>query len=248
MTVACVIPARYNSSRFPGKLLVRAAGKTILQRTFERASDCPDIDELYVATDDERIANHVQSLGGQVIWTSPECKNGTERIIEALRSHSRLQQASIIVNLQGDHPCTEPGTIGAIIQKLKSDKEAVMSTAVTAIKNIEDFQSPHIVKAVFDREGNALYFSRSPIPYSRDPSSLGYAHIGIYCFRRTFLLSDLGAELTPLQKSEDLEQLKILELGHRIKIAIVDEIPMGVDTPQDLVKLEKYLCLLSTSS
>lgn len=234
MTIACVIPARYNSIRFLGKLLAKAGGKTVLQRTFEQAALCPDLDAIYIATDDERIAGHVKEFGGEVIWTSPECKNGTERICEAVGKHPKLKKASLIVNLQGDHPCTEPSTISAIVKQLRFDKKAVMSTAVTEFKNRSDLFLPQMVKCVFDQNGNALYFSRAPIP--------GYAHIGIYCYRRAFLLEMLGAGMTPLQKMEDLEQLKVLELGYRIKVAIVDEVPLGVDTPEDLVKLEQILC------
>ena len=180
MAIACVIPARFESSRFPGKLLYKAQGKTVLQRTFEQAVQCPELSALFVATDDERIAHHVSELGGEVIWTSRSCPNGTERIIEALQKEPRLQASSCIVNLQGDHPCTQPETIGAIIQALRSDPLAAMSTAATPILNREEYLSPHVVKCVFDSRGNALYFSRSPIPHVAPGSPLvAYAHIGI---------------------------------------------------------------------
>ena len=247
MTIACVIPARFHSSRFPGKLLKMAAGKTVLQHTFEKASQCKDIDALFVATDHEQIADHIQGLGGEIIWTSPECQNGTERICEAMQKDARLQKASYIVNLQGDHPCTKPETISAIVQALKSDKTARMSTAVTKIQDPQDFFSPHIVKCVFDLSLNALYFSRAPIPFNGLANA--YAHIGIYCYQPKFLKEIFAKESTPHQKCEDLEQLKVLENGHRVKIAVVEETILGIDTPKDLETLKEFfLCQSNISS
>lgn len=236
MSVVCVIPARFNSSRFPGKLLALAGGKTVLQRTFESALRCSAIEAVFVATDDERIGSHIKSLGGDVIWTSPACKNGTERLGEALKKDKRLQKASYLINLQGDHPCTQPATLTAVVQALSSDPAAAMSTAAAPLRDSADFLSPHVVKCVFDSSGNALYFSRSPIPYRGN----AYVHIGLYCYRPLFLLQLLQEPSTPLQEGEDLEQLKVLEKGHRIKIAVVEEQALGVDTPQDLEKLKRY--------
>ncbi len=239
MSVICVIPARYNSTRFPGKLLAKAQGKTVLQRTYECALRCPDVDRLYVATDDERIGEHVGQFGGEVLWTSSKPRDGTERIIEALSRHEKLQQAGAILNLQGDHPCTSPNTMSAIVQALLSDPHAAMSTAAAPIRDPRDFLAPQVVKCVFDKSGSALYFSRSPIPYK---SPAGFLHIGIYCYRRS-LLEQLGSlPPTPLQECEDLEQLKILEWGYRIKVALVEEKTPSVDIPEDLDKLEEYLC------
>ncbi len=243
MTVFCVIPARFNSSRFPGKLLAKASGKSVLQHTFEQASKSSTIDAIFVATDDEKIAKHVEELGGVVIWTSPECQNGTERIGEALQKEPRLQKAEYIINLQGDHPCTKPETITAIVQALKSDKAASMSTAITKIDTFEDLVSPHIVKCVFDTSLSALYFSRSPIPYHFQNQPINaYAHIGIYCYKPQFLKEMFALNSTWTQKSEDLEQLKVLENGHKIKLAIVDEMILGIDTPKDLEKFKEILC------
>lgn len=244
MTVTCVIPARINSSRFPRKLLVKVQGKTVLQRTFESAAACTLLDALYVATDSEEIAEHITDLGGDVIWTSSDPRDGTERIYEALARHSELKKASYIVNVQGDHPCTSPATIEAIVKALQSDEQAALSTAVTPIKSEGEFISPHVVKCVFDQQNRALYFSRAPIPYGNQ--HLAYAHIGIYCYRTFFLKEFLPQRITPLQHAENLEQLKVLELGHQIKIAIVNEQILSIDTPQDLVKLEEYLCQQNT--
>ncbi|MBI5273314.1 MAG: 3-deoxy-manno-octulosonate cytidylyltransferase [Chlamydiia bacterium] len=249
MSVICIIPARYNSSRFPGKLLATAQGKTVLQRTFESASRCTSLQQLHVATDDERIAEHIRTIGGSVLWTSNAPRDGTERILEALRNYKEIASASYILILQGDQPCTSPATINAIVHAIQSDPEAVLSTAVCPITDREEYLSPHVVKCVFDINYNALYFSRAPIPHIHTKApSLAYAHIGIYCFRRPFLTQWETLARTPLQNSEDLEQLKILELGHRIKIAVVGERGPSVDTPQDLIKLEQYLCQQNTFS
>ncbi len=249
MSLACVIPARYNSSRFPGKLLAKAQGKTVLQRTFECACRCPSLSSLHVATDDERIAEHVRQIGGEVLWTSTAPRDGTARVIEALSRHAALQKASYLMVLQGDHPCTKPETIGKIAEDLRSSEEASVATAAAPIRNMEDFLSPDVVKCVFDVNGYALYFSRAPIPchFSNRPLS-AFAHIGIYCYRRAFLERLASLQTTVLQENEDLEQLKVLELGYRIKISLVPEKTPSVDTPSDLVKLEEYLCRQNTFS
>ncbi|MEN9654389.1 MAG: hypothetical protein RL235_501 [Chlamydiota bacterium] len=238
--ISCVIPARFNSSRFPGKLLAKTIkNKTVLRHTFEAAQACSSIGALFVATDDERIAEHVEQMGGEVIWTSPECVNGTERIKEAVAKDARLRDAQYIVNLQGDHPMVLPATIDAIVAALRRDDTAVLSTAATPIRHMADYLSPHVVKCVFDHSFNALYFSRSPIPYNGMETRLAHAHIGVYCYRTSYLLRTFAA--TPLQKTEDLEQLRVLENGDRIKIAIVQEPLIGVDTVDDLVKLNGLL-------
>jgi 3-deoxy-manno-octulosonate cytidylyltransferase (CMP-KDO synthetase) len=188
-------------------------------------------------------------MRGDVIWTSPSCRNGTERIGEAVANDARLQNTRFIVNLQGDHPCTEPKTISAIVEALKNDSDASMSTAAALLRDRNDYLSQHMVKCVFDRNHNALYFSRAPIPYTAtDRPFRAFGHIGIYCYRTPFLKKLLQFSPSPLQESEDLEQLKVLENGFRIKIAVVEETPLGVDTPQDLAKLEKILCPRNTSS
>lgn len=249
MRIACVIPARFGSTRFPGKLLAKAHGKTVLQRTFESASEHFAPEQLFVATDDARIAEHIEGLGGQVVWTSESCPNGTERIAEALRSTQSLADADIVVNLQGDHPCIRAASLKAAVDALRADPVAVMSTIATSIRHLADFLSPHVVKVVVDRAGNALYFSRAPIPYTREGLPAGALHhIGLYAFRTEFLARYAAMASTPLQLLEDLEQLKVLEMGLRIKVAVVEETPIAVDTPQDLQHLENYLCQLSTSS
>lgn len=241
----CIIPARLNSSRFPKKLLAMAHGKTVLQRTYECAARCGKLDELFVATENDEIADHVQSFHGKVIWTSSQCQNGTERIAEALQKEPHLQKASVIINLQGDHPLTSPTTLERIVDELLNDPSADVSTAVRALQSLDDYRSPHVVKCVFDHQHRALYFSRSPIPHSKNESKAvcGFQHIGLYGYRPSFLLKIKEMQDTGLQRSEDLEQLRFLELGYKIKVAVVEDEALGIDTPQDLEKLEKRLLL-----
>jgi 3-deoxy-manno-octulosonate cytidylyltransferase (CMP-KDO synthetase) len=242
MTIACLIPARYNSTRFPGKLLALALGKTVLQRTIESALQYFEPSQVFVATDDERIAKHVEELGVEAIWTLPSHINGSERIAEAIQKTPKLANVDIIVNLQGDHPCMSAASLQAAIDVLAKDPQAMMSTIATPIHFLEDFLAPQIVKVVVGKDNNALYFSRSPIPYSKNgmPNN-ALQHIGLYCFRRDFLLKYPQMISTPLQIQEDLEQLKVLEEGFRIKVAIVNETCIGVDIPSDLSKLEELL-------
>ena len=245
--IICVIPARYDSTRFPGKLLAKAGGKTVLERTYNSALGSKRIDKLFIATDNEQIAVHAASFGAEVLWTSRQCKNGTERIAEALHNNPSLQEASIVLNLQGDHPCTSPTTLDAIAEMLLEDPSAEIATAVRPIQSREDFLSPHIVKCVMGQAGQALYFSRAPIPYAKSGWA-GYQHIGLYGYRTSFLLKIASLKDTDLQQSEDLEQLKFLELGYRIKVALVEDDALGVDTPEDLAKLEKWLLCQSNIS
>lgn len=242
MTAICIIPARFNSSRFPGKLLAQVLGKTVLQRTLENALRCKALSQVYVATDHELIAKHIETLGVPVLWTSPSCQNGTLRIIQALKENPHLQQANIILNVQGDHPCTSPESMEAVVQILKKTPKAVMATSAIPLKDPVAFRSPHVVKCVFDLEQNALYFSRSPIPYStQEVPKNAYHHIGLYAYRTDFLLSSLSSALTPLQQEEDLEQLHVLEKGFNIKVALTNDPPLAVDTPDDLKAFIAYL-------
>lgn len=242
MSVICVIPARYNSSRFPGKLLANALGKTVLQRTWESASLCSKFDGLYIATDSEEIAEHAKKIGAEILWTSSTPRDGTERITEALEKYPCLQAAELILNLQGDAPGTPPQTLQAIINMLEQDPSAVMATAASPLTDPEDRYVPQTVKCVCDRQGNALYFSRAPIPYCQAGMSQALVHIGIYCYRSAFLKTLASLPPTPLQMQENLEQLRILEWGYRIKVALVDPNPPSVDTPEDLLELEEFLC------
>lgn len=246
-----IIPARYASQRFPGKPLASLAGKTLLQITYENALRAGCFDALLIATDDARIYNHILSFGGKTVMTPPSCNSGTERIVHVLKNDRQWDEYSLIVNIQGDEPCVSPESFHTVIHTLGIAQEAVISTLITPIKDLEQLKNPSIVKCVRDRQGYALYFSRSPIPGAKTPAtglhSPHYRHIGIYAYRRDFLLLYPQLENTPLQLAEDLEQLKVLEHGYRIATACVDEQAIGVDTPEDLVLMEQFICTVNTS-
>ena len=235
-----IIPARYESSRFPGKPLIDIYGKSLIQRTYENARQCADFSQVIVATDDQRIFDHVKRFGGHVVMTSANCATGTDRLIEVIQKN--FIDADIIINVQGDEPLLEEKVIHEVIEVLRKDTQASMSTAIMKMEDPEEILNPSVVKCVTDIQGNALYFSRSPIPGNKHnkvlPTSTYYKHLGIYGYRKEFLLHYGDIPQTPLQLSEDLEQLKVLENGYRIKTVIVNSQSIGVDTPEDLKKIE----------
>ncbi len=246
-----IIPARYGSSRFPGKILAPIAGKSLIQRTYENAFRCTSLDRLIIATDDMQIFNHAKEFCANVVMTSPSCATGTDRLAEALRLDKRLDDADIIINIQGDEPCIDPEVINQVAIALANDPEAVMSTAVVKLTSAEEAQNPSVVKCVIDNNYNAIYFSRALIPAGHKGQMLPhipyYRHMGIYGFRRQFLLEYANLPQTPLQMAEELEQLKVLEHGFKIKVAVVDHFSIGVDTPDDVQKVEQWLCAQNTS-
>ncbi len=240
--VIAVIPARYASSRFPGKLLAKLAGRPVIEHVVKRTSRAASIDRVLVATDDERIFACVKEFGGQPIMTSADHPTGTDRIGEVVRDIP----CDIVVNVQGDEPAIDPAAIDAAVAPLLFDGTLMMSTLATPIADIDDLLSPHVVKVVTDINDNALYFSRSVLPGSRegvyDVSSGRYMwHIGLYVFRRDFLLSFIGLGQTPLEKAENLEQLRALEHGYPIRVITTPYAGMDVNTPQDLVRLERLI-------
>ena len=238
-----VIPARYNSSRFLGKLLEEIFEKSVLQRTFEMAKRSKYLSKLFIATDHEKIANHASKFCENIILTCPSCINGTFRIIEAMDKENEIFSSDIIVNIQGDHPCISPSSLDKVIIQLLNDENAEIATACSRITEKQDFLSPNVVKCVFDNNYNALYFSRSPIPYCKDFLKINaFHHYGIYAYKTSFLKILKNLKTSPLQEIEDLEQLNFLEHGYKIKIALVDEIIPSVDVPEDIKKVEKYLC------
>jgi 3-deoxy-manno-octulosonate cytidylyltransferase (CMP-KDO synthetase) len=246
MKVIGIIPSRYGSSRFPGKSLALIGGRSLIQRTFESASRCTALDRLVVATDDQRIFDHAKQFGAEVVMTSTDCPTGTDRLVEVIEKERCFDDTSLIVNIQGDEPLIEEGTIRAVIEALKKDPTAVMSTAVFKAESEEDLKS-HSVRCVMDCRGYALYFSRALIPSNKlgcyQKAISYYNHLGIYAYRRDFLLKYAKLPATPLQIAEDLEQLKVLEHGYPLKVAIVEKShSIGVDTPEDIIKVENYLC------
>lgn len=250
--VVGIIPARLQSQRLPGKPLISIAGKTLIQRTYENALRCKMLDQLIVATDSQKIMDHVLDFGGKAVLTSEECRTGSDRLAEVVRNDPSLQQVPYIINIQGDEPFLEPAVIEQIIEALKSDEGVVVSTPIIRITSEEEALDPSVVKCVRRINGDALYFSRALIPSSKKPgyhpTTTYYQHVGLYGYRTDFLLLYTTLLPTSLQISEDLEQLKILENGYRIKTVIVDSVSIGVDEPADIKKVEYLLCKQNTSS
>lgn len=239
-----LIPARYASTRFPGKALATLLGKPMIQHTFERASRARRLTDLYVVTDDERIADAVRRFGGEPIMTSRDHPSGTDRLAEAVRD----LDSDVVVNIQGDEPLITPRAIDTVAQALLDDPDVPMSTLAHRITRPEDLLNPHMGKVVFDRQGRALYFSRSPLPWPGeeiDGNCLRrvpyYNTVGLYGYRRGFLLAFAALEPTPLERAERLEQLRALEHGYRIMVKETDYAPLGVDVPEDLEKAERRL-------
>ncbi len=240
MKVLGVIPARYGSTRFEGKALADILGKPMIQRVYERAIKASNINELTVATDDQRIFDAVLGFGGKVVMTAQH-PTGTDRIAEV----AQKTDADIIVNIQGDEPLIEPAMIDEAIQPLLDDEKVDLSTLVHKMNSEDDYNNPNVVKVVVDRSGFAMYFSRSPIPYIKSGfSNRGtpiYRHVGLYVYRRYALLDFARTPPMPLETSEGLEQLRFLESGYRMKVVETQYRSIGVDTPSDLEKVKKII-------
>jgi 3-deoxy-manno-octulosonate cytidylyltransferase (CMP-KDO synthetase) len=228
-----VIPARYSSSRFPGKALISIAGKTMLQHVWERTCQARYLTDVVIATDDQRIQAAAQEFRARVIMTRADHVSGTDRVAEA----ASASQAQIVVNVQGDEPMIDPAAIDAAILGLLDDDmgPVPMGTIKKRIERPSDIQDPNVVKVVTDAQGNALYFSRSPIPYPREAAEQAtyFKHIGLYVYRRDFLLSYPDLPVGPLERAERLEQLRALENGFRIRVVETEYESLGVDTPED---------------
>ncbi len=248
MKITAVIPARYASTRFPAKALADIMGKPMIQHVYERTARAQLVSEVLVATDDERIAAVVRGFGGRVEMTLASHETGTDRLAEVA---ARID-ADLIVNVQGDEPLIDPTTIDMAIAPLLADGSIDMSTLKVRIRALHDFLSPNVVKVVTDQAGNALYFSRSPLPNFRDKWNdlkdesfacgklTCFKHVGLYVYRRQFLLAFAGLAPTPLEQYEKLEQLRALENGYRIRVIETAHDSIGVDVPSDLDKvLEK---------
>lgn len=236
-----VIPARYESVRFSGKMLAEILGKTLIEHTYTNAKRSKKIKDVWITSDDKRILDHAQDFGAQAIKTRKSCPNGTTRVYEALKKSKNISKNAIIINLQGDEPLVDPKSIDKLYNLLESDPKIKMATLACPIRDKKDFEDPSIVKCVLNQHQEALYFSRSPIPYMKNEIT-AYQHIGIYAFRYSFLETYCKLKPSKLQKAEDLEQLKVLEAGYKIKVLIDSNPSIGVDEPQDLKRVEKHLC------
>jgi len=235
-----IIPARWSSSRFPGKPLHLIAGKPLLRHVWERCRRARKLDSVIIATDDMRIANAAFEWGAEVALTSRRHQSGTDRIAEVAK---KAKQFAFVINIQGDEPLVDPALIDSLVETLRSDRKIDIVTAAHPFENAAEASSPHQVKVIVDLRGNALYFSRFAIPFPRDRSApVRYLrHQGIYGFRRQTLLQFVKWKPTPLERAESLEQLRALENGVKVHVLVTKHGSPGVDTPQDAIVVERIL-------
>lgn len=233
-----VIPARYGSSRFEGKPLEIILGKPMIEWVYKRAVKSK-LDKVVVATDDKRIEKAVKRFGGEVIMTSKKHETGTDRIAEVAEKYSNYD---VIINIQGDEPLIKGDLINSLIEPFVTEKELKMATLKYKLDSMVEVDNVNNVKVVTDRNDYAIYFSRSPIPFPRNyTKNVYYKHIGIYGYKRDFVIEFASMKQTPLELSESLEQLRVIENGHKIKVLETKEKILGVDTPEDLIKVINYI-------
>ena len=243
MRTMIVIPARYGSTRFPGKPLVRIAGRTLIEWVYRQCNRVRGVDSIVVATDDERILEEVVAFGGEAMMTRRSHGSGSERAAEV----ARRKKAGLIINVQGDEPLLEPKAIEQLIQGMRKDKRIGIGTLANPIRNKDDFFDPNVVKVTLDHRGCALYFSRAAIPFLRDRRSKNsfpapaFRHVGIYGYRNAVLQKWVRMKPTRLERMEKLEQLRALENGLEIKVFLTDYEAIGVDVPSDMKKVERIL-------
>jgi len=241
MDVIGVIPARYSSVRFEGKVLVDILGKPMIQHVWERAKQALVLDDLIIACDDERVANVAGEFGAKVVLTAKGHASGTDRISEVVNP----LDVRIVINIQGDEPLVHPIMIDTLAQALLDDETVCMATMMKKIDNPEELNDPHVVKVVLDKNNFALYFSRATIPFharnSEVKSPVYYKHIGLYGYTKDFLFTYRNLPASHLEKIEALEQLRVLEEGFRIKVIETKYDTIGVDTPEDLERVKEYL-------
>ena len=237
MRFVAIIPARYHSSRLPAKALIRIAGRSLIEWVYRRVCQAPQLDGVWVATDDARIYDEVQRFGGEAILTRSDHLSGTDRVAEA----AVQVEADVYVNVQGDEPLISLAAIEGVCAPFRIDPQAQVATAKVRIEDPEEIQSPDAVKVVTDLQGRALYFSRCSLPYRRGPSAPVYKHLGIYAYRRSFLKGLHLLKPSPLERSECLEQLRFLENGIPVQVAEVAEDSPGIDTLDDLERVRPVL-------
>ncbi len=241
--VLAVIPARYESSRFPGKVIVPLHGKPLVYHAYARACEASLVDEVVIAADDQRILDALAPFGARVVMTRNDHNTGTDRVAEV----AAQSDADVIVNVQGDEPLIDPRVIDDAVRPLLEDPSLPMSTARRRLTDLAEMADPNVVKVITGVNGRALYFSRLPIPYVRDtaahpaPGAPCYQHIGIYVFRKDFLFTFAKLPQTPLEKLEKLEQLRVLENGYPIAVVETSYLAIGVDTPQDLERVRALM-------
>lgn len=242
--VIAIIPARYESNRFRGKPLALIAGKPMIQHVVERAKAVQIVSRVVVATDDRRIAECVEGFGGDYVMTKTNHVSGSDRLAEAAEL-LKISEHDVIVNIQGDQPLFPAEVVEQVVLPLLEDPALPMSTLIYEIIRPEEIDDPNHVKTVFDRDNYALYFSRSPIPFQRNPDEgvkpTYYKHLGFYGYRKGFLLSFVALPEGEWEKFEKLEQLRALEYGYKIKVTVTEHDSIEVDTPEDLLRVEQFL-------
>jgi 3-deoxy-manno-octulosonate cytidylyltransferase (CMP-KDO synthetase) len=242
-----VIPARYGAQRFPGKPLAIISGKTLVQRVYEQAAKAKLLDKVIVATEDTRILEAVEAFGGDAMLTSPDCATGTDRVAEVARTYD----CELVLNIQGDEPLMRPEMIDQLVGGMQSDAKCVMGTLARKLESSANLDNPNVVKVALAQNGNALYFSRSRVPFVRDARTGDalewlklakfYKHLGIYAFRREFLFKFVQLPQSELEMTEKLEQLRALENGYAIKVLITPHDSIGVDRAEDIELVEEIL-------
>lgn len=238
MRVVGIIPSRYASTRLPKKSLKKLGEKSIVQHVYEKAIQVELFDDVIVATDHEEIVSEVKSFGGNVMMTSDQHETGTDRIAEVAQNI----ECDIVVNIQGDEPFIKPQTIQNCFEPLIKDDSIVMATLKHLIDNPEEIEDPNVVKVITDINDDALYFSRSPIPFYRIQEDVYYyRHIGIYAYRKEFLIEFAKMPQTPLARKESLEQLRALENGYKIRVLSTEDHPLGIDTEEDYQKAKQIM-------
>lgn len=236
-----VIPARYGSTRFPGKALAKVGNKPLIELVWERVRSAKSLHQVVVATDDARIFKAVKKFGGEAVMTPTDLASGTDRVWEAAKE----TQAQLVVNIQGDEPLVVPSMIDRLVEALEQEPQAQMATLRYPIQGGQDYADPNVVKVVTDQNGWALYFSRSPLPFFRGKAAgraaKAYKHIGLYAYRRALLEQFVQWGASSLERAEQLEQLRALERGVRIRVLDSPQDTVGVDTPDDLKRVEELL-------
>ncbi len=235
MKVTAIIPARFESKRFPGKALTDIQGKTMIQRVYEQVQKSSLIDSVHVATDSDAIRASVQEIKGNVIMTSEKCSSGTDRVAEAARSLN-LEKDDIIINIQGDQPFLEPECLNDLVGAFTKTAGLEMGTLAHNMTNEEEISNPNNVKVIFDGDNFAIYFSRAKIPFNRDNTqdALYYKHIGIYAYSNSFLQEFTNLPYSLLENIEKLEQLRVIESGHQIQVTVTEHDSLSIDDPADI--------------
>ena len=241
MTIA-IIPSRFGSKRFYGKPLALISGKPLIQRAYEQSAAAETIEKVIVATDDQRILEAVEGFGGEAVMTASHHRSGTDRVAEAA-NRLNLDPEDIVINVQGDQPVFDPRCLDHLTAPFEQNPETLMSTLAVAMDRDEKIKDPGNVKVVFDKNGYALYFSRSPIPFPRDKGQKArcYKHLGFYAYKKRFLDTITALPDSSLENTEKLEQLRVLEFGYRIKVVVTDVDSPSVDRAEDIPPIEEQL-------